>query len=72
MKPIFRLQEDEVDDVVHRTTAAEAAVRSRGGTHKKALMETFLRMQGPAYKSARQPCAVRERAPRLAALTPED
>ncbi|CAK0852500.1 unnamed protein product, partial [Prorocentrum cordatum] len=72
MKPIFRLQEDEVDDVAHRTTAAEAAVRSRGGTHKKALMETFLRMQGPAYKSARQPCAVRERAPRLAALTPED
>ena len=72
MKPRWRLAEEEFDDVVHRAAAAKAAARSREGTHKKALMKTFLHMHDLAYDCARKPCAVHERAPRLAALTPAD
>ncbi|CAK0803316.1 unnamed protein product [Prorocentrum cordatum] len=72
MRPRWRLAEEEFDDVVHRTAAAQAAKSSRVGAHKKALMETFLQLQRRAYACVRQPCAVPERAPRLAAMTPAD
>jgi len=35
MKPIWKLEDGEFDDVVHRTAAARAAVSSRQGTHNK-------------------------------------
>ncbi|CAK0894177.1 unnamed protein product [Prorocentrum cordatum] len=60
------------DDVLHRTAAAQAAKSSRAGARKKALMGTFLQLQRRAYACVRQPCAVQERAHRLAAMTPAD
>ena len=64
-KPRWRVQDDEVEDVVHRKADAEKQAKGKDNAGKKELLQTFLKDHTQAYRSVSQRrCPVR-RSPNL-------
>ena len=52
-RPAYAVQDDEMDDVVHRAGDAEKHLKNRQQTPKQELLKTFMRVTAPAYGMAR-------------------
>ena len=71
-KPIWAVQEDEMENVVHRKDEAQRHARSKQYTPKKELMATFLRDHLKAYASISRRRRAAQRSPNFNDHSPHE
>ena len=71
-RPRWAVQDDEMEDVVHRKPDAERHARSKDHTAKKELLQTFLKDHVKAYASAAECRRPVRRSPNLSAHSSQD